>query len=64
MRSKFLLRPVESISQLMKSKVTEMMIFNSTQDQDIYQVHPIHKAFVDKYSHLWDKVVVYDMLVD
>jgi hypothetical protein len=41
-----------------------MMIFNSTQDQDIYQVHPIHKAFVDKYSHLWDKVVVYDMLVD
>ena len=45
-------------------QVTEMMIFNSTQDQDIYQVHPIHKAFVDKYSHLWDKVVVYDMLVD
>lgn len=45
-------------------QVTEMMIFNSTQDQDIYQIHPIHKAFVDKYSHLWDKVVVYDMLVD
>jgi hypothetical protein len=41
-----------------------MMFFNNTQDQDIYQVHPIHKAFVENYSHLWDKVVVYDMLVD
>jgi hypothetical protein len=45
-------------------QVTEMMFFNNTQDQDIYQVHPIHKAFVENYSHLWDKVVVYDMLVD
>ena len=45
-------------------QVTEMMFFNNTQDQDIYQVHPIHKAFVENYSHLWEKVVVYDMLVD
>ncbi len=45
-------------------QVTEMMIFNSTKDQDIYQVHPIHKAFVENYSHLWERVVVYDMLVD
>ena len=45
-------------------QVTEMMFFDSAKDQDIYQVHPTHKAFVDNYSHLWEKVMVYDMLVD
>jgi hypothetical protein len=43
--------------------VSELMYFNNASEQDEYQVHPIHKAFVEKYSHLWDKVVVYDMLV-
>jgi hypothetical protein len=43
--------------------VSELMHFDSAKEQDAYQVHPIHKAFVEKYSHLWDKVVVYDMLV-
>lgn len=41
--------------------VSELMYFDSAKDQDAYQVHPIHKAFVDKYSHLWAKVIVYDM---
>mgnify|MGYP003577447630 CR=1 FL=1 len=41
--------------------VSELMFFDNVKDQDAYQVHPIHKAFVDKYSHLWEKVVVYDM---
>jgi len=43
-------------------QVSELMYFNSTADQDAYQEHPIHKAFVEKYSHLWERVVVYDML--
>ncbi|MFT3676775.1 MAG: Dabb family protein [Chitinophagaceae bacterium] len=43
--------------------VSELMYFDNAADQDAYQVHPIHKAFVEKYSHLWQKVVVYDMLV-
>ncbi len=43
--------------------VSELMYFDSAKDQDVYQVHPIHKAFVEKYSHLWARVVVYDMLV-
>ena len=43
--------------------VSELMYFDSAKEQDAYQVHPIHKAFVEKYSHLWEKVVVYDMLV-
>lgn len=43
--------------------VSELMYFDSAAEQDAYQVHPVHKAFVEKYSHLWAKVVVYDMLV-
>ncbi|MGE9313527.1 Dabb family protein [Niabella sp. CJ426] len=44
--------------------VSELMYFNSVEDQDAYQVHPVHKAFVDQYSHLWERVVVYDMLTE
>ena len=43
--------------------VSELMYFDDVAGQDAYQVHPIHKAFVEKYSHLWEKVVVYDMLL-
>ncbi|HSC54644.1 MAG TPA: Dabb family protein [Phnomibacter sp.] len=44
--------------------VSELMYFHSLADQAAYQEHPIHKAFVEKCSHLWEKVVVYDMLVE
>jgi hypothetical protein len=30
--------------------------------QKTYQDHPIHQDFVKKYSHLWQKVVVYDAI--
>jgi len=43
--------------------VSELMYFDNIEGQNAYQVHPIHKAFVEKYSHLWEKVVVYDMQV-
>jgi hypothetical protein len=43
--------------------VSELMYFDNAAEQDAYQVDPIHKAFVNKYSSLWEKVVVYDMLV-
>lgn len=42
--------------------ISELMFFDSAKDQQTYQDHPVHKAFVDKYSHLWQKVIVYDML--
>lgn len=42
-------------------QVSELMYFQSLEDQAAYQEYPIHKAFVEKYSHLWAKVVVYDM---
>jgi hypothetical protein len=44
--------------------VSELMYFHSLDDQAAYQEHPTHKAFVEKYSHLWEKVIVYDMLVE
>jgi len=43
--------------------VSETMYFASSADQDAYQVHPLHQAFVKNYSHLWSRVVVYDTQV-
>ena len=42
--------------------VSEIMFFDSLDDQATYQTHPVHQAFVTKYSHLWELVVVYDAL--
>ncbi len=44
--------------------VSYMVLFDSQEDQDKYQVDPIHKKFVDEYSHLWNKVIVYDSIDD
>jgi hypothetical protein len=44
--------------------VSELMIFESVEAQYAYQVHPIHTEFVENYSHLWGRVVVYDVKVD
>lgn len=43
--------------------VSEMMYFKTAEEQDAYQVHPTHLAFVEKYSKLWKNVRVYDMEV-
>lgn len=40
--------------------VSEIMFFDNEAGQKIYQDHPIHLDFVDKCSHLWRKVLVYD----
>lgn len=42
--------------------VSELMFFENVEAQDTYQTHPTHLAFVENYSHLWEKVVVYDMI--
>lgn len=39
---------------------SELMFFDSVEDEQLYQDHPIHKKFVETCSHLWEKVVVYD----
>ena len=40
--------------------VSEMMMFESVEAQNQYQVHPLHVKFVENYAHLWERVVVYD----
>lgn len=42
--------------------VSELMFFDDTAGQKVYQDHPIHQAFIKNYSHLWSKVVVYDAM--
>jgi hypothetical protein len=39
---------------------SELIFFDDVAGQDAYQVHPIHEKFVEQYSHLWEKVIVYD----
>jgi hypothetical protein len=41
--------------------VSELMFFDNVADQKTYQDHPVHLKFVADCSHLWEKVVVYDM---
>lgn len=37
-----------------------LCFFKSKADQDSYQVDPIHLDFIENYSPLWSKVIVYD----
>ncbi len=37
-----------------------LLLFKSKEDQDSYQVDPIHLKFVEECAHLWSKVIVYD----
>lgn len=41
---------------------SELMFFDDIEGQNVYQVHPIHKKFIENCSHLWEKVVVYDTM--
>jgi hypothetical protein len=41
--------------------VSELMLFDSSADQDIYQAHPLHQRFIADFSPLWRKVLVYDV---
>jgi len=38
--------------------------FATTEDQDAYQVDPIHLKFIEESKHLWTKVQVYDTILD
>jgi hypothetical protein len=42
--------------------VSELMFFDDLEGQKTYQDHPIHQKFIAHYSHLWEKVVVYDVI--
>lgn len=40
--------------------VSWCLTFASAEDQDSYQVDPIHLRFIHECKHLWRKVLVYD----
>jgi len=40
--------------------VSELMFFSDLAGQAAYQNDPIHLEFIKNYSHLWEKVIVYD----
>jgi hypothetical protein len=40
--------------------VSELIFFDSIEDQNTYQAHPLHQAFIARFSPLWSRVVVYD----
>ena len=42
--------------------VSWMLMFDTPEDQESYQVDPIHLQFVKECSSLWSKVVVYDSI--
>ena len=42
--------------------VSETLFFDDVKGQKEYQDHPVHQQFVKNYSHLWQKVVVYDSM--
>lgn len=42
--------------------ISEHMTFDSIEDEQIYQDHPIHRDFIEHCGHLWREVLVYDSL--
>ena len=37
-----------------------VLFFENLAANDVYQVHPIHKAFLEEFRILFEKVVIYD----
>lgn len=40
--------------------ISWMCFFKNIIEEEIYQTDPIHLEFIRDYSHLWEKVVIYD----
>ena len=54
-------RTVALVSHRQRS-ASEILFFDDTAGQKVYQDHAIHKKFVADCSHLWERVVVYDAI--
>ena len=55
-------RPADTQREVVDNTYSYCLIatFDSKEDHDIYQAHPLHKQFIDNASLLWTKVLVYD----
>jgi Stress responsive A/B Barrel Domain len=40
--------------------VSWLLFFDNIEEEEVYQKHPVHLKFIEDYSHLWEKVIVYD----
>ena len=40
----------------------EVLIFRDREAHDAYQVHPTHRAFAERCSTFWRKIVIYDSI--
>ena len=39
-----------------------VLLFEDMAGHDVYQVHPLHKAFLDEFRERFEKVVIYDSI--
>jgi hypothetical protein len=39
-----------------------LCLFNSAEEEEHYQQHPIHDEFRNQYARYWEKVVIYDSM--
>lgn len=37
-----------------------ILFFEDLAAHDVYQVHPLHKAFLDEFKQYFEKVIIYD----
>ena len=42
--------------------VSWLLVFDNPEDQESYQIDPMHLKFIEDCSMLWQKVVVYDVV--
>lgn len=40
--------------------ISWLCVFESSEQEEAYQVHPLHDTFKENCHHLWHKVVIYD----
>src|SRR4051812_25488106 len=55
-------KPADTIRDVIDGSYSAswLLIFDNKDDEESYQVDPIHLRFVEECSSLWKKVIVYD----
>jgi hypothetical protein len=63
-REYFIGKPAATSREVIDSSysVSWCLFFSNANDQESYQVDPIHLRFVDECKHLWKRVQVYDTI--
>ena len=61
-RAKHIGSPADTDRDVVDSSFSFSLVltFDSKEEQDIYQEHKLHLAFIERASSLWNRVLVYD----